>query len=150
MNPWGFFVYINFVAKQFTLGKKERLKSHKRIDQLFSEGKSFSITPFKIYYLISLYSVLHSPSNLQFGAGVSAKNFKKAVDRNRIKRLIKESYRLQKIELQKNLKKKGIQLNVFFIYTNKELPAFNTVREKVNVILQKLTKIIDENNSPGS
>ena len=144
MNPWGFFVYINFVAKQFTLGKKERLKSRKRIDQLFSEGKSFSINPFKIYYLISLYSVLHSPSNLQFGAGVSAKNFKKAVDRNRIKRLIKESYRLQKSELHQTLKEKSIQLNIFFIYTDRELPDFNAVKVKVNVALKKLLQLVEE------
>ena len=144
INLWGFFVYIDFVAKQFTLGKKERLKSRKRIDQLFSEGKSFSITPLRIYYLISLYTVPHSPSNLQFGAGVSGKNFKKAVDRNRIKRLIKESYRLQKSQLQQTLKEKSIQLNVFFIYTDRELPDFNTVKVKVNVALKKLLQLVEE------
>ena len=45
---------------------------------------------------------------------------------------------------------KKLQLNIFFIYTSKELPAFNIVKEKVNVILNKLTKIINENNSPGT
>jgi ribonuclease P protein component len=132
------------VAKQFALGKKDRLKSRKRIDQLFSEGKSFSITPFRIYYLINFYTVPHSPSNLQFGAGVSGKNFKKAVDRNRIKRLIKESYRLQKSELQQTLKEKSIQLNIFFIYTDKELPDFDTVKVKVNVALKKLRQLVEE------
>ena len=132
------------MAKQFTLGKKERLKSRKRIDQLFSEGKSFSIPPFRVYYITNLYTVPPSPSNLQFGAGVSGKNFKKAVDRNRIKRLIKESYRLQKSELQQTLKEKSIQLNIFFIYTDKELPDFNTVKVKVNVALKKLLQLVEE------
>jgi ribonuclease P protein component len=132
------------VAKKFTLGKKERLKSRKRIDQLFSEGKSFSITPFKIYYLVSLYKAPHSPSNLQFGAGVSAKNFKKANDRNKIKRLIKESYRLQKTELQQTSKEKSILLTIFFIYTDRELPDFNTVKVKVNVALNKLLQLVKE------
>ena len=45
---------------------------------------------------------------------------------------------------------KKLQLNIFFIYTAKELPGFNIVKEKVNVILNKLTKIINENNSPGT
>ena len=43
-----------------------------------------------------------------------------------------------------------LQLNMFFIYTSKELPAFNVVKEKVNLILHKLTKIVNENNSPDT
>jgi ribonuclease P protein component len=137
------------VARQFTLGKSERLKSRKRIEQLFSEGKNFPLSPFRIYYMVSPLST-NSPSNLQFGAGVSGKNFKRAVDRNRVKRLTREAYRLQKKELQETLTQKKIQLSVFFIYTGKELPVFNTVKEKVNVILNKLIKIVNENNSPDT
>ena len=135
------------MAKQFTLGKSERLKSRKLIEQLFTEGKNFPFTPFRVYYLVSPLN--RGPGlHLQFGAGVSGKNFKRAVDRNRIKRLTKEAYRLQKNQLQGALKQKNFQLNLFFIYTGKELPQFNSVKEKVNVILNKLIKIIDENNSP--
>lgn len=137
------------MAKQFTLGKGERLKSRKQIEQLFSEGKNFPVSPFRIYYRVSPL-ITNSPSNLQFGAGVSGKNFKRAVDRNRVKRLTREAYRLQKKELQATLTQKKIQLNVFFIYTGKELPEFNTVKEKVNVILNKLIKIVNENNSPDT
>jgi len=81
---------------------------------------------------------------------VSGKNFKRAVDRNRVKRLTREAYRLQKKQLQEATIEKKLQLNIFFIYTGKELPAFNIVREKVNVILNKLTKIVNENNSPDT
>jgi len=137
------------LAKQFTLGKSERLKSRKQIEQLFREGKNFALFPFRIYYLISPL-INSSPSNLQFGTGASGKNFKKAVDRNRIKRLTREAYRLQKKQLQETLTQKKIQLNVFFIYTGKELPVFNVVKEKVNVILNKLIKIVHENNSPDT
>ena len=45
---------------------------------------------------------------------------------------------------------KKLQLNIFFIYTSKELPVFKIVREKVNVILNKLTKIVNENSSPDT
>jgi ribonuclease P protein component len=137
------------VAKQFTLGKNERLKSRKQIEELFSEGKSFPLSPFRIYYHVAPPST-NSSSTLQFGAGVSGKNFKRAVDRNRVKRLTREAYRLQKKQLQEATMQKKLQLNIFFIYTGKELPAFNIVREKVNVILNKLTKIVNENNSPDT
>jgi ribonuclease P protein component len=132
------------VAKQFTLGKNERLKSRKQIEQLFSEGKNFPLSPFRIYYLVTR---TNSSSTLQFGVGVSGKNFKSAVDRNRVKRLTREAYRLQKKQLQEATMQKKLQLNIFFIYTGKELPPFSIVREKVNVILIKLTKIVNENDS---
>jgi ribonuclease P protein component len=137
------------VAKQFTLGKNERLKSRKQIEQLFNEGKSFYLSPFRIYYLVTPL-ITTSLSILQFATGVSAKNFKRAVDRNRVKRLIREAYRLQKQRLQEAVMQEKLQLNIFFIYTSKELPAFNVVKEKVNLILNKLTKIVNENNSPDT
>ena len=137
------------MAKQFTLGKNERLKSRKQIEQLFSEGKNFPLSPFRIYYLFTPL-IANSSSTLQFGVGVSGKNFKRAVDRNRVKRLTREAYRLQKKQLQEATVQKKLQLNIFFIYTGKELPVFNIVKEKVNVILNKLIKIINENYSPGT
>lgn len=136
------------MAKQFTLGKNERLKSRKQIEQLFSEGKNFSFIPYRVYYILSPLTIHHSP--LTFGIGVSGKNFKKAVDRNRIKRLTREAYRVQKISLEEKLKEKNLQLNLFFIYTGKELPDFNTVKKKLKLILDKLIKIADENVSSNS
>jgi len=142
---------VPVVGKQFTLGKNERLKSRKLIGQLFSEGKNFPASPFRVYYLLhKMLNAQNSTFHVQIGVGVSGKNFRKAVDRNRIKRLTREAYRLQKIPLQEKLKEKGLQLNVFFIYTAKELPDFDTVKEKLNLILNKLMKIVDENISPNS
>ena len=134
------------MAKQFTLGKNERLKSRKQIEQLFSEGKKFTVTPFRVFYLFQSSVITdHLIFKLQFGVGVSVKNFKKAVDRNRIKRLTREAYRLQKNELAEKLKLSGRKLNVFFIYTDKEIPDFNLVKDKVALILKKFEKIVDEN-----
>ena len=84
--------------------------------------------------------------NLQAGATTGSKNFKKAVDRNRIKRLIREAWRLQKPGIQKLLKEKKQQLAVFFIFTGKELPGHTMVNEKIGLILQRLINIINENN----
>ena len=136
------------MRKQFTLGKEERLKSRKQIEQLFDKGKSIVITPFRIYFLIDeMLNAQLSMFNVQFGVGVSAKNFKKAVDRNRIKRLTREAWRLQKNEISEKAKETQRQLNVFFIYTGKELPDFKTVKDKVAIALKKLADKIDENIS---
>ena len=132
------------VSKQFTLGKNERLKSRKQIELLFAKGKSIVVTPFRIYFIIN------EGSGLQFGVGVSAKNFKRAVDRNRVKRLTREAWRLQKNELSEKTKASQKQLNIFFIYTGKELPDFTTVKDKVAVALKKLADKIDENISANS
>jgi ribonuclease P protein component len=75
---------------------------------------------------------------VQFGAGVATKNFKKAVDRNRVKRLIKEAWRLQKNSLHAKLKEQKLQVSVFIIYTGKDLPLFKEVYDKTAAILDKL------------
>ena len=137
------------MTKQFTLGKKERLKSRKAIEQLFKQGKSIAVAPFKTLYIISP-AAQSSTSTLQFGVGVSSRNFKRAVDRNRIKRLTREAYRLQKGELQDVLKSGNKAVNLFLIYNGRELPTYQLVVDKVAVILKRLLKQINENISPNS
>ena len=128
------------MAKQFTLGKNERLKSRKMIEQLFSEGKKFVIAPFSVFYIYEKKENL----SLQFGAGVSSKNFKKAVDRNKIKRVMRETYRLQKNGLQEKLKGQNNQLSIFIIYTGKELPRYKELYNKMGILLDKLCVILSE------
>jgi ribonuclease P protein component len=125
------------VAKQFTLGKNERLKSRKIIEQLFSEGKNFAAAPFRVYYLFNSSLV-----PLQFGVGVSSKNFKKAVDRNRVKRLIREAWRLQKLPLQQELQEQDKQLQVFFVYTGRDIPVYKDVFDRSGKIIGKLLNML--------
>ena len=137
------------MPKQFTLGKNERLKSRKQIEKLFAEGKSFVVNPFRVYFIVhGQWSMVNGL--IQFGVGVSAKNFKRSVDRNRIKRLTREAWRLQKNALKELLKGSNKQLNVFFIYTGKELPDFVTVKDKVAVALKKLSDKVNENDPANS
>ena len=126
--------------KTHSLNKSQRLKSRKTIDALFKAGKSFSVFPFRVLYLM----LDESMAPLQAGFSAPTKNFKKAVDRNRIKRLIKESYRLHRHLLEKVVLEKGIKLSVFFIYTGKELPDQELVTNKISVILQLLIKKLHE------
>jgi ribonuclease P protein component len=127
------------MPKQFTLSKNERLKSRKAIEHLFKEGLRFSVSPFRVYYTFS------STTGLKFGAGVSARNFRKAVDRNKIKRLTREAYRLQKLSLEETLNNRKTGLHVFLIYTDKELPSYKKIFDKVHVILNKLDQQANEN-----
>jgi len=135
------------VPKLYTLNKSERLKSRKQIEQLFKEGKRLSVSPFLIYYLLGALSANDSRLSTRFAVGVSSKNFKKAVDRNRIKRLIRESYRLQKPNFSNALKANNQQLSLFFIFTGKELPDYKFVYDKVAIALQKISIDIEKGSA---
>jgi ribonuclease P protein component len=135
------------LAKQFTLGREERLKSRKQIEQLFKEGKSFAQSPYRIFYQ---FTRVETGALLKAGVGVSNRNFKKAVDRNRVKRLTREAWRLQKNSLNAALEEKKLALAVFLIFTGKELPQTNFVKEKIAIAINKLLKLVNENNSPAA
>lgn len=135
-------------AKQrYTLGKTERLKSRKAIEQLFADSKSFSIFPFKIIYKTASSQTLNlkpETLNLQCAFSVSKRNFKKATERNRIKRLMREAWRLQNNELKNTLQQNNKQAVVFILYVGNEIPEYKTVFEKMNASLKKLQKIMNE------
>lgn len=122
----------------FTLGKNERLKSRKLIDRLFREGKSLNAHPVKVLFIIS-----EVPGSLQAGFTVSTKNFKKAVDRNRLKRLMREAYRLQKNELTREDR----HTILFFIYIGKEVTDFETMNAKMKELTIKLVGKLNESAS---
>lgn len=132
------------MSKRFTLGKNERLKSRKQIELLFSKGNKFVVSPFRIFFISTEHKVKGTASSLQFGIGVSAKNFKRAVDRNRIKRLTREAWRLQKNVLKEKLTTTDEQLNVFFIYTSKEMPEYSLVFNKIGTAVKKLIEKIEQ------
>lgn len=136
------------MAKQAGFGRTEKLKSRKLIEELFAKGKSINVFPIRISYVFSNVQV-DEKSLLQVGVSVSKRNFKRAVDRNRIKRLLREAYRLQKkelIELLAEQKKKGF---VFFIYADKQLPeypmVFNTMTKCLSALKRKV--ILNEDRS---
>jgi len=110
---------------------KEKLKSKKLIDQLFNEGKSVSAFPIKMVYA---KIPLEDNVMLKAGVSVSKRNFKKAVNRNYIKRLLREAYRLHKYSLIQELDNQYVCM---FLYLGKDLPSYSFVESKMKKALQK-------------
>ena len=114
---------------KFTLGKQERLKSRKLIGRLYAEGNSVKAFPLRMMYLQTLHT---SNFPAQVGVSVAKRNFKKAPDRNRLKRLMRETYRLQKGIVYDNLENPY----VFMIsYIGREEMPYEELFSKMNKLL---------------
>ncbi len=133
-------INLDNIQPKNTLQAHERLKSRKIIQQLFKEGKAFSVFPLRVVYL----EVSEEEPSLQAGFTVGTKHFKRAVKRNRIKRLLRETYRLNKHSLKISLEEKNRHFAVFFMFTGKELPEYLLVLEKMKLALEKLEILIRE------
>lgn len=126
--------FIHMKEKVYSFSRQEKLKSRKLIREIFETGKSFSHFPFRVLF----QQVNENPSNLQAAFSVSTKHFKRAVERNRVKRLMREAYRLQKLPLLKELQNKQLHCVIFFIYTGNQLPKFDDVKSGIGGILERI------------
>jgi len=121
----------------FTYPKREKLKSRKNIDLLFSEGKSVSKYPLRLVYS----PIIDSDEKLKFGVSVSKKHFKHAVDRNYFKRILRECYRLNKHLIHDNLDK---QYAIMFFYQTKDRLSYQEINEKTIQLFEKWKLAISE------
>jgi len=128
------------LAKQFSYNKKEKLKSKKQLDLLFQNGKRFTVFPLKLFYADATVQ----DNIIKTGVGVSSRNFKKAVQRNRIKRLLREAYRTQKQPLHLYLNNNKKQLTLFLLFIDKELPQYNVLQQKMKLCIQRLIHVLNE------
>ena len=118
-----------------TFTKSERLHSRKLIDALFKDGESFFSYPFKVI-LLEIGKTNQYP--IQLLISVSKRNFKKAVDRNKIKRLVRESYRKNKSALIEFRSNSEYQLLIGLVYTGKTILTYTEIERKIILILQRL------------
>lgn len=119
---------------QFTYPKSERLKSKTTIDLLFSTGKSVSKYPLRLVYVPV---ELPDDEPIKLGVSVSKKYFKKAVDRNYFKRVLRETYRLNKQLLLPTGQQRYAFM--FFYQTSERLP-YAEIEEKTKLLFQKFAE----------
>ncbi len=123
---------------KFTLGRNEKLKSRKLIEQLFAEGKRVKSFPLQLIYLPINHD---SEFPVKVGFSVPKRVVKLAVDRNRIKRMMREVYRLNKQLILENIKNQYIFM---FIYTDKEEPKYADLEEIFKKVFTKFLSKIEE------
>ena len=122
----------------YHFGKEEKLKSRKQIEHLFRVGKSMSVYPLRLLWI---------PQNnqrfLQSGVSVSSRHFKHAVDRNKIKRRMREAYRHHKHLLEEILLEKNLKYSLFWIYTAKTILPYHEIEAACVAGLQKIIRQIN-------
>jgi ribonuclease P protein component len=115
--------------------KIEKLKSTKDLDCLFGGGKSIHESPIR-----AIYKKKEEKTNITLNVGVSVpkKLHKLAVNRNLLKRRMREAYRLNNQQLKQTLLTSETQLNVMFVYGSKQILSFSEIEDKIKVILNRL------------
>jgi len=126
---------------KFTYPKSEKLKSKNTIDLLFSEGKSVAKYPLRLVYVEGDFG---ENIPLKIGVSVSKKHFKLAVDRNYFKRVLRETYRLNKHLIIENIEK---PYAIMFLYQSKDRLTYEEINLKT---IQLFTKFLETINPETS
>jgi ribonuclease P protein component len=123
--------------QSFTFKRTERLRGRKRFTALFAKGKTFHTAPFRTTWMYE-----NTPNSILVQAAfvVPKRNFKKASQRNRIRRRMKEAYRLNKHLLTAQLSSKNHLCIFTCLYTGKEESEYPEIEQKIIVTLQRLLK----------
>jgi len=119
-----------------SFSSKEKLKSKKLIEQLFLGGHSVSAYPLCLVYLQTSFN---DTTIVKTGVSVSKRNFKKAVDRNRIKRLLRESYRLHKAAYFNNI---TTQYAFMILYIGNDKPTQNQIETRMELVFKKFNEAV--------
>lgn len=121
----------------YTFKATERLKHRKKIDALFTRGQKFSLGEIRVVFTTS---PAEGQIRLLVGVGVSKRYFKKAVDRNLIKRRLREAIRLAKPDFVREVQQLGSNLDLFILFTGKEIIGFDLCQEQVTSAFKKLVR----------
>lgn len=125
----------------FTFPKSQRLTGKKEIDAVYNDGKILKKYPFVVKYL---RPVEMEKECLKGVFAVPKRRIPRAVKRNRIRRMLKEAYRLNKHLLEEALGKNKQKMALFFVYTGKENVTYHQLEEKIRLILKELSAIVSD------
>lgn len=129
---------------KFSFNKKEKLKSKKLIEQLFANGQSVSAFPLRLIFMPTTFS---DGVMAKAGVSVSKRQFKTAVDRNRIKRLMREVYRLNKANYFNNI---STPYAFMILYIGKDKPTLTQIETRMNHLFEKFLKKVSETEKLNS
>ncbi len=132
------------MQKRNGLPREEKLKSVVRTEKLFTKGKSLWVFPCTVYYRIAGPDDIPAPQIL---VSVGKHYFKHAVDRNRMKRLIREAYRINKHSIMQAAADTGLNFNIGFVYKSRNLIDFATIENSMKNILAQIEGIIRKKNT---
>jgi len=133
----------------FTYQKKDKLKSRKQTQHLFSTGQAINVFPIRLIYtiepMVSNAESASATSVLQAGVGAPSRTFRKAVQRNRVKRLLREAYRLEKPNFISQAALDNKRVNLFFLYTDAlvltQVEIQGKLKEALSILVSKLNKL---------
>lgn len=131
-------------ALKFSFNKKEKLKSKKLIEQLFANGQSVSVFPLRLVFMPTTFN---DGVMAKAGVSVSKRQFKTAVDRNRIKRLMREVYRLNKTNYFNNI---STSYAFMILYIGKDKPTLTQIETRMNHLFEKFLKKVSETEKLNS
>jgi ribonuclease P protein component len=126
---------------KFTFSKEERLCSRILIDKLFTEGKSVFSFPYRFVFISTDENNSKFPIKVVFS--IPKRNYKRAVDRNLIRRRMREAYRIEKQLFYDLLTAKGKGIALMIIYTNKEIADYDTIHHSLVKGMKKMIMKID-------
>ena len=128
-------------TRRYTLKKSERLYGKKTFDILFEQGESFYEGPLRFVYTNSLPEY-YNRSPLMAGISVPKRRFKRASDRNFLKRKLREAARLNKHDLRDVLIEKNQNLAVLITYNSKKIHNFHTLNKAVVAGFKRLEEMV--------
>lgn len=120
-----------------SFGKEYKLCSKKVMDTIFEEGKTEKVYPFLLRYL---NVDLKTEKRFQIVIAVPKRKFKRAVDRNRIKRLIREAVRKKKYIIEQAMTDEEQQLALFLIYTSSQEETYQKIIDKIEALFLRLVE----------
>ena len=130
---------FKLLTNKFTYQKKDKLKSRKQMQFLFSKGTAITMHPIRLLYTIEKEEAgIFSNGLLQAGVGAPSRQFRKAVQRNKVKRLLREGYRLEKPNFTNSISITNTRLNLFFLYVDANVQTQQQIQATIKLLLQKL------------